>query len=368
MKMARFIFRVLGLALVVTSAVLPVKAIDKKHAPEPVKIDKQWPPAPQQARFKLLQVIRGEHDVVVRKKKSILERVVADESSPTYIQFLHPFAVAGDKQGKLYVADTWNNALFAVDPANRGFHVFGADNDVKLKLPLAIAVDSQGRVWVADGQLKSVFCYGPDEKLLLQFGSDPGTPQDPTPVIQRPAGIAVDEKRQRVYVSDAGSNEIFVFDTGGKFLAKFGKAGMEPGEFLMPGHLLVDPSGKLYAVDQENARIQIFDTEFNLLEVLGQRGDRVGMFGRPKSIALDSEGHLYVSDAYWNHVEVYGHDPRVKDPEKLSVLIVIGEGGREQGQFQCPAGIYINQYDQVFVADQVNGRVQVIQYLAEHKK
>ncbi len=368
MKKARFIlYGALGLALVVTSAVGPAAAAEKKNA-EPVKIDKQWPPAPQKARFKLLQIIRGEHDVVVRKKKSIVERVVADESAPTYIQFLHPFAVAGDRQGKLYVADTWNNAIFAIDPANRGFHVFGADNDVKLKLPLAITVDSQNRVWVADGTLKSVLVYSPEEKLIMQIGSDPGTPKDPIPVMTRPSGIAIDEKRQRVYVSDAGSNQIFVYDTDGKFLAKFGQAGMDPGQFLMPGHLLVDPSGKLYVVDQENARIQIFDTEFNLLQVIGERGDHVGTFGRPKAIAMDSEGHLYVTDAFWNHVEVWGHDSREKDPDKLSVLIFLGDGGREPGQFQCPAGIYINQYDQIFVADQVNGRVQVIQYLAEGKK
>lgn len=367
MKKARFICYVLGLALIVASVARPAEGKEKNKA-EPVKIDKQWPPLPQKARFKLLQVIRGEHDVVIRKKKSMVERIVADESAPTYIQFLHPFAVAGDRHGKLYVADTWNNALFVVDPANRGFHIFGADNDVKLKLPLAVTVDSQDRVWVADGTLKSVLCYGPDEKLLLQFGSDPGTSKDPIPVMQRPTGVAVDEKRQRVYVSDAGKNEIYVYDTEGKYLAEFGKAGTEPGDFLMPGHLLVDSSGKLYVVDQENARVEIFDSEFNLVRVLGERGDHVGTFGRPKAIAMDSEGHLYVSDAYWNHIEVYGHDPRDKDPDKLSVLIFFGEGGREPGQFQCPAGLYINQYDQVFVADQVNGRVQVIQYLAEDKK
>ena len=53
----------------------------------------------------------------------------------------------------------------------------------------------------------------------------------------------------------------------------------------------------------------------------------------------------------------------MKDPNELSVLLFIGEGGTKPGDFQGPAGIYINQYDQIFVADQMNGRIQVLQYL-----
>ena len=37
-----------------------------------------------------------------------------------------------------------------------------------------------------------------------------------------PFGIAVDEERDRVYCSDEWTNTISVFDTGGKFITKFG--------------------------------------------------------------------------------------------------------------------------------------------------
>lgn len=349
----------------VTAVALPVSAGDKKKktATPAVDINRVWPPPPQKARFKLIQIMGGEQDVVGKKKVSLLSRIVADESTPGYIHFSRPYALAGDHEGRLYVTDTQLSSIFIIDPKTRSFRIFAADADTQAKLPLAIAVDSQDRVWVADGGSNSILCYSAEEKLLLQFGRDPGTPAAPVPVLQRPTGVAVDERRQRVYVSDSKLSQIFVYTTNGKFITRFGKPGFDPGEFFFPGDLLVDPGGRLYVVDTQNARVQIFDPEFNVLKVIGQRGDSVGSFARPKGIALDSKGHVYVTDAWWHNVQIFGHDPRAKGPDVLSVLLFIGEGGTKPGDFQGPAGIYINQYDQIFVADQMNGRIQVLQYL-----
>jgi len=41
----------------------------------------------------------------------------------------------------------------------------------------------------------------------------------------------------------------------------------------------------------------------------------------------------------------------------------VGSGGRESGEFQLPAGMYIDAQDRIYVADQGNSRVQIFQYL-----
>jgi hypothetical protein len=84
-------------------------------------------------------------------------------------------------------------------------------------------------------------------------------------------------------------------------------------------------------------------------------------------MAFDHEGHLYVTDGWFHTLQIFGHDPRVKDPKALTVLMFLGGGGRGPGQFLDPGEIYINQEDQLFVADQLNRRIQVIQYLGSHK-
>lgn len=349
----------------------PAQAKEKKndHAQSPSDGSRVWPPPPQKARYKLLQIINGEGDVIEKKRTGLLSRIVADTSAPIYIHFRRPHGVAGDHQGRLYVTDTYLRALFVLDPKERTFKLFAADNpDAKLRQPLAVVVDSQDRVWVADSAAAMVFCFGADEKLLLQFGQDPGDGRQKDPTLQRPAGLAIDERRQRVYVSDAKLNQIFIFDTSGRYVTQFGKPGVGPGEFHDPGALLIDREGQLYVADTLNARVQVFDPEFNLVNTIGSRCDHPGCFGRPKSMALDSDGHLYVTDSWFNNMQIFGHDPRDKDPEKLSVLLFIGEGGQQPGEFQGPGGVYINQLDQVFVADQLNGRIQVIQYLGGDEK
>jgi sugar lactone lactonase YvrE len=365
-KTTKVICCVLGLTFAVTSMVVPAMARHKKHAH--IDIHRVWPPPPQKARYKLLQIIGGEADIV-KKKSSLVDRLIAEDSGPTYIHFQRPHGVTGDRHGKLYVTDTYWRRLFVIDPVQRTFKIFGAGNpDVHLKQPLAVEVDSQDRVWVADSSAHAVFCFDPDEKLLFTLGVDPGTGAEKAPTLERPSGIALDEKRQRVYIADAKLDQIFVYDLNGTYLAKFGEKGMQPGQLMSPGQLALDPAGNLYVADTLNARVQMFDPEFNLIKVIGKRGDRVGQFERPTGVALDSDGHLYVTDSWFHNMQIFGHDPRRKPPNDFDVLLFIGGGGRGPGQLLGPGEIYINSYNQIFVADQLNGRIQVFQYLGGDEK
>jgi hypothetical protein len=53
----------------------------------------------------------------------------------------------------------------------------------------------------------------------------------------------------------------------------------------------------------------------------------------------------------------------VFDPDG-TLLLTVGTGGRQAGEFQLPAGLFIDSTDRIFVADQGNSRVQVFQYLS----
>lgn len=331
-------------------------------APDAVRV---WPPPPQKPRIKLLQVINGEGDVVVKAKRGFLARLVGDRSEEGFLRLRRPFALTGDRQGRLYVTDTYLRGVFVMDPAQRTFQVFAAESEVRLRQPLGIAVDSQDRVWVADASLRSVLCFDQEEKLLMMFGTDPGQGKQKTPTLERPTGLALDEQRQRVYIADAKLHQIFVFDMKGKLIRQLGGPGSEPGQFAFPGALAVDRAGRLLVVDTMNARIQIFDPNFELVRTLGTRGDTPGSLAQPKGVAVDSAGHLYVTDAMLQNFQIFGHDSRDADSDQLSVLLFVGEPGRRPGDFQLPGGIYIDSHNQIFVADQLNGRVQVFEFLGD---
>ena len=72
-------------------------------------------------------------------------------------------------------------------------------------------------------------------------------------------------------------------------------------------------------------------------------------------VSLDSEGHIYVVDASFNNFQIFD--------EEGQLLLFVGAGGRNPGEFVLPAGMFIDEQDRIYVADQGNSRVQVFQYL-----
>ena len=76
---------------------------------------------------------------------------------------------------------------------------------------------------------------------------------------QEPSDIEVDEARGLIYVVDAGSSRILVFDLEGRFLRAIGCKGQGPGEFARVTGACLLPGGGLAATDFGGRRIEFFD-------------------------------------------------------------------------------------------------------------
>jgi DNA-binding beta-propeller fold protein YncE len=81
---------------------------------------------------------------------------------------------------------------------------------------------------------------------------------------------------------------------------------------------------------------------------------------RPKGISRDSEGHLYVVEGLSGLVQVFDREGRL--------LYYFGQKGTGFGEFQLPAGLFIDRNDRVFVVDSCHRRVQIFQYFAPGKQ
>lgn len=78
--------------------------------------------------------------------------------------------------------------------------------------------------------------------------------------LQEPSDIEVDDANALIYVVDAGSCRVLVFDFLGGFLRAVGRKGQGPGEFDRPtGMCLLKDSG-IAVADFGNNRIQSFDS------------------------------------------------------------------------------------------------------------
>jgi DNA-binding beta-propeller fold protein YncE len=91
------------------------------------------------------------------------------------------------------------------------------------------------------------------------------------------------------------------------------------------------------------------------VKAFGSVGNLPGTFSRPKGIGIDTEGHIYVSDAAFNNVQVFDSE--------CKLLLHFGAFGAGRADLRLPAGLYINNQNQIYIVDQFNHRIQVYQYL-----
>ena len=104
-----------------------------------------------------------------------------------------------------------------------------------------------------------------------------------------------------VYFSDTGNKRVVVFDEDGNFVAQFGSAGTDFGQFNEPVGIALDSSNNLYIADTWNRRVQVLspDLELNTSTTL-LSWDVEGWYGESIEnkpfIALNTAGNVFVSD------------------------------------------------------------------------
>jgi sugar lactone lactonase YvrE len=87
-------------------------------------------------------------------------------------EFAKPTNVAVDKEGNVYVADTWNNRIQIFDADGEFIRAWGKNGDGPgyFARPKGIAIDSDGHVWVADAVQDRVQVFTPEGRLLIYMG------------------------------------------------------------------------------------------------------------------------------------------------------------------------------------------------------
>lgn len=303
-----------------------------------------WPPPPETPRIQWLTQWSESPDF---KKVNPVDTLIGE--ARIHVLF-RPNGVVADNAGNVYVADSQLSKIFVFDVEKQDLRFLGQD---KLQVPISLAVDNKrGIIFVTDSGADKVFCFEKNTGKVVMSLS-------PTGKFNNPSGIAYDEDRGKLYVSDTKNHMIRTFDKEGKPLSVIGKRGSNDGEFNSPTYLALDKNGKLYVVDTFNGRVQIFDPEGKFYKKFGRLSDTPGNFSRPAGIGLDSEGHIYVVDTAFNNFQIFDENGRL--------LLWIGKAGTGAGEFYLPTGMYVDTQDRIYVTDTFNRRVQVFQYLKEKK-
>ena len=99
-------------------------------------------------------------------------------------------------------------------------------------------------------------------------------------------------------VSDRDNNHIKVFDQTGTCLYKFGKKGIEDGQFNRPRGMLLDSSNNLLVCDYYNNRVQQFSLDGRFT------GKTITDLPGPSEIATAPDGRILVTSGIANKVYI----------------------------------------------------------------
>lgn len=303
-----------------------------------------WPSPPDAARIRYLRSVSSPRDLGV--SRSLFGRmsdfVIGGDDD---LRVHQPYGIAVDSAQRIYVADQAAPGVHVFDPVQGRHRLFRGSDRRQFELPIGVAVDDEGNIFVSDAEAGTVIGMNGDGKEFLAI----------TDGLERPAGLALDNSRDLLYVVDVQRHEIPVFDRKGNLIRTLGGRGTDPGRMNFPTNVAVGRDGTVYVTDTMNFRVQIFSPEGELISTFGEVGRRPGEFARPKGIGVDSDGHIYVVEGLFDAVNVFDRDGRL--------LLTFGQEGRSAGEFWLATGLFVDAQDRIYVADSFNGRFQVFQYL-----
>lgn len=311
-----------------------------------------WPAPPETPRFRYVGQLLGEDNFVadnvnISTGERLLKWLVGMfDGGDDKLVLKRPQSGMVDAQGRIYVTDVSNQAVFVFDQAGGRLLVMThAEENRTFVTPIGIAEGPAGQILVADAELGRVFRLDTEGKPLGSFGKD---------VLMRPTGVARDAQRGRIYVADTHAHDVKVFDDEGRLIDAIGHRGEDEGTLNYPTHLAF-AGDRLYVTDGMNARVQVFDLQGRVISTIGQRGLYYGNLTRPKGVTVDTTGNVYVVESFYDNLLVFN--------SQGSFLMPIGGTGKEIGQFYLPSGVWSDRQNRIYVADMFNGRIVIFQLI-----
>lgn len=191
----------------------------------------------------------------------------------------YPVSSALDDEGNIYILDQISTAgsVFVFDKNYNFKEKFAPHGGIEQE-NVDIAVDKEGAVYVADLGMGEIIKYK-NEKEVKRIKPDDSF---------FPRAIAVNSKNELIVLS---YDKVYVFNSEGEILRKFGESGRGKGQFMTYGSefyigplgIAVDEQDNIYVADTLNKRLQQFTPD-------GAFTKDYPLEDEPQDVAVNEEG------------------------------------------------------------------------------
>lgn len=186
-----------------------------------------------------------------------------------------------------------------------------------------------------------------------------------------------------IVISNSSTDEILVFNKGGKLVHRFDGQEEEWGEFNEPTGLCTLPGGDtLLVADSKNERIQVFDSKYNFIRSISIPGFQPRMIAttskgkilvttdKKKALILDQGGHILKEFGSLDEYQFLWICCNTKnqifllDSDRWDVRMFTENGEpldkpvfsrKKENYFWIPEGICTDWEDNIFVCDHMGG-------------
>lgn len=310
-------------------------------------------------------------------------------------RFDHPYGIAVDDAGNLYVADRLYSIIRKISPAREVTTLAGlagsyasADGTgtaARFIFPNGVAVDRSGNVYVGDEYNQTIRKITPNGNVTTLAGlaraSGSADGRGSAARFNYPTGVAVDGSGN-VYVADSFNHTIRKITSAGVVTTLAGLAGSEAlagrygssdgtgsaARFRTPYGLALDGLGNLYIADTQNYTIRKITPDGAVTTLAGLAGTfgsadgtgTVARFTYPIGVAVDNAGNVSVADAGDNTIRRITPAGHVTTLAGMAGIYGNTDGPGSAARFIAPASVAGGTAGDIYVADSGNSTIRKI--------
>ncbi len=220
--------------------------------------------------------------------------------------------------------------------------LLGGEAGMLLKKPMGVFVGNDGKIYVTDTANSDVFIFDPKKSKMATLGGLGAK------IFYKPIGVTADTDG-RVFVTDSQVDKVTVLDATAKILGY-----LQPDEpFKQPSGIIADSvNRKLYVTDTHTHNIKVFDLDtLKHTGTIGKRGKEEGEFNFPSHLGIDNKGNLYVVDTMNGRIQIFDKDGKL--------IRAFGQFGDAPGMFARPKGVGVDSEGHIYVVDAAFNNVQI---------